>query len=115
MGIFGLINRLAREGRLTPEQEEFRRVNNAWYDGAYTDPGKAVPGFYDVHPGAVAWFKSSTAGHLIARADGYLEILAAHEVGCERVTSDDVPGVIVYEDVEQVVVLPTPGIRSAAG
>ncbi|WP_433266092.1 hypothetical protein ACQPZF_39865 [Actinosynnema sp. CS-041913] len=105
-GVFGLINGLAREGRLTAGQEAFRRVNNAWYDAAYTDPTTVDPLVYDreVNPGAVAWFKSS-AGHLIERIDGYLGILAAHGVGCERVTSDD-PGVVVYEDADQVIVVP---------
>lgn len=52
----------------------------------------------------MAWFKA-TAGHLIERVDGYLEILAAHEVACERVESTD-PGRVVYEDEVQVVVVP---------
>ncbi|CCH35311.1 hypothetical protein ABZ816_11955 [Actinosynnema sp. NPDC047251] len=107
-GVFGLVNRLAREGRLTPGQDEFRRVNNAWYDAAYLTPTTVDPTVYDLdlHPGAVAWFKSS-AQHLISRVDGYLTVLAAHGVGCERVTTDD-PGVIVYEDDEQVIAKPRP-------
>ncbi|MEU4802282.1 hypothetical protein [Actinosynnema sp. NPDC023587] len=107
-GIFGLVNRLAREGRLTAEQDGFRRTANAWYDAAYTTPTSVDPDVYDLvlHPGAVAWFKSS-AEHLISRVDGYLDVLAAHGVGCERVTTDD-PGVIVYEDDEQVIAKPRP-------
>jgi len=36
---------------------------------------------------------------------GYLAILAAHNLPCERYTSSD-PGRIIYEDPHQVVVIP---------
>lgn len=106
LGVFALVNTLAREGRLTPEQERFRRANNDWYDAAYTNPATVDPTVYDIerNPGAVAWFKSSSH-ELIARVDGYLEILAVHGVGCERVESAD-PGDIIYEDADQVVAVP---------
>lgn len=39
------------------------------------------------------------------RVEGYLEILAAHLVACERVESTD-PGRVIYEDADQVVVVP---------
>ena len=52
----------------------------------------------------MAWFKAS-AVHLIDRVGDYLEILAAHDVSCERVESTN-PGKIIYEDSEQVVVVP---------
>ncbi len=106
-GVFWLINRLARDGVLTEEQELFRRTNNAWYDAAYTTPSHVDPSVFDrrVNPGAVSWFKVDSARHLIQRVDGYLEILAAHGVACERVSSTD-PGRVVYEDEHQVVVVP---------
>ncbi|WP_282692601.1 hypothetical protein [Streptomyces sp. CC208A] len=105
-GIFGLINTLAREGRLSEEQELFRRSNNSWYDAAYTDPSTVGPSVYDheINPGAAAWFKSS-ATHLLARIPGYLEILEAHGVDCRSLRSAD-PGRIIYEDDMQVVVVP---------
>ncbi|MFF3772073.1 hypothetical protein [Streptomyces sp. NPDC002232] len=105
-GVFGLVNNLARDGRLSDEQESFRRSNNSWYDAAYTDPSTVDPQVYDgkVNPGAAAWFKSS-ATHLIARVSGYLEILSAHGVDCQTVRSAD-PGRIVYEDDVQIVVVP---------
>jgi hypothetical protein len=61
VGVFGLVNILAKQGRLTAEQERFRRVNNGWYDGAYPDPAAVDPRVYDheLNPGAVAWFKST--------------------------------------------------------
>lgn len=105
-GIFVLVNGLARDGRLTPEQEAFRRTNNAWYDAAYPNPSHTDPAIYDpeVHPGAVAWFKSS-ATDLISRVDGYLRILTAHGIPYRHVRSGN-PGKIIYEDEHQVVVIP---------
>ena len=106
-GVFMLVNRLARDGPLTPAQERFRRAANDWYDAAYTTPSHVDPTVYDreVNPGAVAWFKVDAARHLVERVDGYLEILTAHGVGWERVESTD-PGRVVYEDEHQVVVVP---------
>ncbi|WP_405659284.1 hypothetical protein [Streptomyces sp. RK9] len=101
-GVFFLVNSLAREGKLTPEQRGFWRANNDWYDAAYTTPSDAYD--REANPGAVAWFKA-TATHLIERVPGYLDILAAHGVPCRTVRSAD-PGRIVYEDDVQVVVVP---------
>ncbi|MFJ7524905.1 hypothetical protein YW3DRAFT_00790 [Streptomyces sp. MnatMP-M77] len=105
-GIFALAGGLAREGRLTEEQHRFWRAANDWYDAAYSDPSRIDPAVYDagVNPGAVAWFKG-TATHLLDRIPGYLALLAAHGVACERVESAD-PGRVVYEDEHQVVVVP---------
>ncbi|MFE3251983.1 hypothetical protein [Streptomyces sp. NPDC059209] len=106
-GIFALANGLARGGRLTAEQWSFWRTNNDWYDAAYPDPAKSDPAVYDhaVNPGATAWFKS-TAGELLARVPGYLDLLAAHDVACVRLTSPVAPGRVVYEDGSQIVVVP---------
>ncbi|WP_328907918.1 hypothetical protein OG230_35705 [Streptomyces sp. NBC_00234] len=105
-GVFGLVNNLAREGRLSDEQESFRRRNNSWYNAAYTDPSTVDPHVYDdeINPGAAAWFKPSAA-HLLARLPGYLEILSAHGVDCQALRSAD-PGRIIYEDDVQIVVVP---------
>ncbi|MER8072117.1 hypothetical protein ABTZ59_27845 [Streptomyces sp. NPDC094034] len=107
-GVFGLINTLAREGKLTAEQEAFRRGNNSWYNAAYTDPSTVDATVYDheINPGAAAWFKPS-ATHLLERVPGYLQVLAAHGVECQLVRSAD-PGRIIYEDDFQVVVIPHP-------
>jgi len=106
VGVFGLVNTLAKQGLLTLEQEAFRRLNNDWYDANYTNPSDVDSSVYDreVNPGAVAWFKES-AHHLIDRVDGYLHILDAHGVACQRVESLS-PGRVVYEDADQVVVVP---------
>ncbi|KAA2254039.1 hypothetical protein F0L68_30975 [Solihabitans fulvus] len=105
-GVFGLVNGLSRTGRLTEVQERFRETNNAWYNANYTDPTTVDPSVYDreANPGAAAWFKPSAA-QLIERVTGYLEILDAHGVGWVRAESTD-PGRIIYEDAEQIVVVP---------
>ncbi|WP_203181704.1 hypothetical protein [Streptomyces pratensis] len=105
-GVFVLANELARQGRLTREQYRFWRANNDWYDANYPNPTDVDPDVYDreIHPGAVAWFKSSSLD-LIGRVDGYLKILAAHGVDCRRLESSS-PGRVIYEDAYQVVVMP---------
>ncbi|MFK4034378.1 hypothetical protein ACI2LC_01090 [Nonomuraea wenchangensis] len=67
-GVFGLVNALAKQGRLSDAEEAFRRENNAWYEANFTDPATVDPTVYDraVNPEAAAWFKAS-AGHLIRR------------------------------------------------
>lgn len=109
IGVFGLVNMLGKRGRLTPEQERFRRTNNDWYEKAYPDPSTVDPSIYDetVHPGACAWFKH-TATELIARVSGYLAILEAHGIECMEVRSQ-APGRVLYEDAYQVVVVPAEG------
>ncbi|GDY54941.1 hypothetical protein SVIO_055640 [Streptomyces violaceusniger] len=91
-GVFGLVNGLARSGKLSAEQERFRRANNDWYNAAYPDPSTVDPTVYDhaLHPGAAAWFKS-TSRELITRVDGYLEILTAHGIECRMIRSSN-PG-----------------------
>lgn len=112
-GVFVLANELAAQGRLTEEQYRFWRSGNDWYDAHYTNPTSVDPSVYDpaVNPGAVAWFKSS-AEWLITRVDGYLELLAAHGVECRRLVSSN-PGLVIYEDENQIVVVP-PGKPGSA-
>ncbi|GLY93158.1 hypothetical protein Acsp02_04140 [Actinoplanes sp. NBRC 103695] len=107
VGVFGLVNTLARQGRLTAEQELFRRANNDWYDAAYRNPAAVDPSVYDaaVNPGVCAWFTTS-APHLLARVGGYLDILDAHGVPCVRLESEAAPGRVIYEDEHQIVVVP---------
>ncbi|GIH17678.1 hypothetical protein [Rugosimonospora africana] len=106
-GIFALVNGLARRGTLTAAQERFWRENNEWFTAAYPDPSTVDPSVYDraVNPGAAAWFKTS-AGPLLDRVDGYLEILAHHGVACVRLERAEPPGRVLYEDEYQIVVAP---------
>jgi hypothetical protein len=99
VGVFGLVNVLGRHGMLTPDEERFRRENNAWYDAAYPSP---TP-HYQEHPGAVAWFKD-TAAELLERIPGYLAILDAHQIAWEKALTS-APGLIVYEDACQVLAI----------
>lgn len=105
-GVFGLTNHLGRTGRLTEAEERFWKETNAWYEANFTDPSTVDPAIYDrdLNPKATAWFKAS-ATHLIDRVKGYLEVLEAHDVKCVRVESTD-PGRVIYEDDDQVVVVP---------
>lgn len=105
-GIFALVNGLARDGELSTEDEHWRRAANARFDAAYADPSLSDPGVYDRerNPGAVAWFRTSAA-HLLAELDGYLDLLDRHGVEWERVESD-APGRIVYANEVQVIVVP---------
>lgn len=52
---------------------------------------------------AGAWFKS-TALPTIDRVGGYLDILDTHGIAWERLDSD-IPGIILYEDPQQIVAL----------
>jgi hypothetical protein len=104
VGIFGLVNTLSRDGLLTPEEEAFRRTNNDWYDAAYQDPSLVDAGIYRDNLLAAAWFKPA-AGRLFTRIPGYLAILEAHGVACRRFASAD-PGRVLYEDADQIVVVP---------
>ncbi|SEL47877.1 hypothetical protein [Streptacidiphilus jiangxiensis] len=105
-GVFALANGLGREGRFDGDQHRAWREGNDWYDANLTNPSTVDPSVYDrsVHPDATAWFKS-TAGEALDRVAGYLDLLSAHGVGCERLESTD-PGTVVYEDAHQVVVVP---------
>jgi hypothetical protein len=105
-GVFSMVNRLAKRGRLSPEEERFWRRMNDWYDAAYPNPSLSHPNTYDRarNPGAAAWFRG-TATHLIAPIGGYLRILDAHRIGYRRLASTD-PGRIIYQDAYQIVVTP---------
>lgn len=106
IGIFGLANTLAKQGRLSADEYAVWRAGNDWYDAAYPDPSDTDPTVYDeaVHPRATAWFKDS-ATHLLDRIPPYLRILRAHGVSIMRIECAD-PGRIIYEDDVQIVVDP---------
>ncbi|HEX4728049.1 MAG TPA: hypothetical protein VH298_09640 [Jatrophihabitans sp.] len=103
-GIFGLANGLARAGRLTDADWTWWRANNDWLDAAYPDPATVDPSLFDGSVPVSCWFKS-TAGHLLARVPGYLDLLDRYQVGWTERRSAN-PGWIRYEDDVQVVVTP---------
>lgn len=53
-GVFGLVNGLAKAGRLSEEQEAFRRASNDWCDANFLNPAKVDPAVYE-QLGAAAW------------------------------------------------------------
>ncbi len=106
VGIFGLANGLARNGRLADQDYRWWQEANAWYDAAYPDPNLIDPTVYDrtQNQHAQAWFKIS-ATHLLARIPGYLELLDRYGVQWDELSSSN-PGHVLYEDDVQVVVSP---------
>ena len=106
IGVFGLVNTLARHGMLSPEERLWWRANNDWYNAAYTDPATVDPSLFDRtrHPHTSCWFKESAA-HLLSRVSGYLDLLNAHRVEWIELRSTD-PGLVLYEDDVQAVVAP---------
>lgn len=105
-GVFGLVNGLWAAGHLSAREVRFRRGGNDWFSENLTNPSHVNPRVYDreLYPGAASWFKSSAVS-IIERVEGYLAILDAHGVGWERLDSA-APGDIIYDDAEQVVVVP---------
>jgi hypothetical protein len=105
-GVFALTNGLARAGLLTDEEHRYWREHNAWYNVRLLDPRDRVSDIFDkqAYPRIGYWFRT-TAAEFLAPVPGYLEILRPHELACVEVRSDD-PGLIVYEDEYQIVVVP---------
>ncbi|MFD3746890.1 hypothetical protein [Nocardia sp. NPDC058633] len=105
-GVFGLVDGLWAAGHLSAREVRFRRVGNDWFSENLTNPSDVDPRVYDrdLHPGAASWFKAEAVS-MIERVEGYLAILDTHGVAWERLDSTD-PGDIVYDDAEQVVVVP---------
>jgi hypothetical protein len=105
LGVFATVNTLSRQGRLTPEQEAFRRAMNDWFDAHLPLPTEANPDLYaDAHPRSAAWFKHTATAHL-AQVPGYLRVLEAHGIEWREIVTDN-PGTILYEDAFQVVAIP---------
>jgi hypothetical protein len=106
VGIFGLANVLARSGALNPEDWAWWRAGNDWYDAAYLNPASIDPTIFnkEIYPHASCWFKES-ATHLLDRVPGYLALLDRYGVEWVLRQSLD-PGKIIYEDRDQVVVVP---------
>lgn len=104
-GVFALANGLAKERRLSEEDWAWWRASNDWFNVAYADPAAVNSEVYDstVHPGGVAYFKSS-AVHLLERVPGYLKLLDKYGVDYKCVRTDS-PGVIIYEDDVQIVAI----------
>ncbi|MNS32262.1 hypothetical protein D3C72_643410 [compost metagenome] len=102
LGIFAMVNTLAWDGRLTADQDAFRRTTNQWFNENMPLPTEVNPALYsEAHLQSAAWFKR-TAAQQLARIPGYLEILDEVGVGWHAIITDD-PGPILYEDDFQVI------------
>ncbi|MGW9412553.1 hypothetical protein [Arthrobacter cupressi] len=105
-GIFALANGLAASGRLSSADWAAWRNANDRADAAYTDPATVDTSVFDrsINPTAQSWFKT-TAVHLLADVSFYEDLLRRYGIGYEVLRSDD-PGIVLYEDEVQVVVMP---------
>jgi hypothetical protein len=81
VGVFALVDGLARAGMLSQEQHELWRRSNDWFEAAYAEPTSADPAVYDrsVNPDPVAWLKLS-AVELIEKTTLHTALLDAHQV-----------------------------------
>jgi hypothetical protein len=97
---------LANSGILIDEEwASWRRANDR-YDSAYVDPTSVDATIYDreKNPTAQSWFKR-TATHLPVDMAFYTDLLDRHGVEWTVLSSDD-PGIVLYEDDVQIVVVP---------
>ena len=105
-GVFALANGLAHANRLNDADRAWWRAGNDALERAYLDPATVDPTVFDrsVHRSVSCWFKESSA-HLLSAVAGYTALLDRYAVPWVRLRSDD-PGVLLYEDADQVVVAP---------
>ncbi|MET9273265.1 HAD-IA family hydrolase [Kribbella sp. NPDC003557] len=102
VGLFVAVDHLRRAGRLTPAEEARYLDVDDWFLANLPNPAFYADGN---SIGAVTWFKDPIPPPMRELVDSLLEILDAHDVAWEQVTSGD-PGTIVYEDEFQVGVVP---------
>lgn len=102
VGIFVAVDHLRRADRLSVDEENLYFDVDDWFRSALPQPP-----FYDDGNtlGAVTWFKTSTAVHMLDRLAPLQGILTKYHVEHSQVTSVD-PGTIIYEDDFQVGVIP---------
>lgn len=104
-GLFQALANLESRGRLRPhEQEHFDEVYE-WFRHNLKKPQSfsrsSKPHAKKV---ALSWFKDSATEH-IARMRGLVQILKAHRIEVDVLTTDR-PGYVVYEDAFQVAAEP---------
>ena len=103
-GVFATFNGLFYDGRLSTSEQQWRCVNNAWFETHLIDPGKVDETVFDrtIRPHTSSWFRSDAA-EFVDRTFRYLDILDAHHVDWIELSSSD-PGPVIYSDHLQVVV-----------
>jgi hypothetical protein len=98
-GIFAVMHRLRREGRLSEEEVRLFEEINAWYKENLPEPA-----FYkDGNPQkAICWFKDTPeVNRLLEHLSPLIDVLNKHGVE-NTVTRTAKPGQVVYEDGFQV-------------
>ena len=105
-GVFALVNGLAHDQLLHPDDASWVRASNDHANVAYLDPTSVIADCYDpvANPGARSWFKSA-ANELLNLTRGYLELLDRYGVRWVELRTNT-PGRITYEDDVQVVAVP---------
>ena len=107
-GVFALCNGLARTGRLSDDDWAWWRANNDALQLLYLDPATVDSTLFDrgLHPQVTCWFRQS-ATHLLDRTAGYLDLLDRYGIDWVQLRAE-CPGLVLYEDDDQVVVEPLP-------
>jgi hypothetical protein len=101
VGIFVAVDRLRRKGLLTTEEQAiYHEIDEVWFQEQLPNPP-----FYDNdEPGKpITWFKTATAGKMIAKLQPFVDILEKYRCPYDIVYTN-FPGKIVYEDDWQIAV-----------
>ena len=101
VGIFHAVRYLRDDGMLTEEQEE---IANKVFDWLYDHMDAPAEEILARHGRAISWFRATAASH-IAQADKLVSIVEAHGYKVTATRRLD-PGVVIYSDSSQVLVLP---------
>lgn len=102
VGVFVAVDHLRRAGRLRSADLALYLDMDDWFREALPNP----PFYGDGNSiGAVTWFKSEPAAHLVERLTPLLQLLDRNGVP-HRMSCTASPGRIVYEDDFQVGVIP---------
>ena len=104
--MFALVNGLAKDSMLSPEDALWVRSSNDRANAAYPDPTTVVADCYDpiANPGARSWFRSSASDWLGLTRE-YLDLLDRYGVRWAELRTST-PGRFTYEDDVQVVAVP---------
>lgn len=102
VGVLVAVDHLRRAGVLSPAEESLYLDIDDWFTAHLPNPS-----FYDDgnSVGAVTWFKVPVPQPMADRVDALLQLLTAHGVDWDIVSSD-APGEQIYEDDFQVGIIP---------
>ncbi len=107
LGIFRAIDRLRKDGKLLPYEEEHVAALRRWFDAHLGEPTRfttSKPPYHRKNKKAICWFKDSAQEH-ISRAREMVAILENHGIVVEMLKTEQV-GYIAYEDEFQIAAEP---------